>query len=83
MITATVTKVNNMYNVTIQQAITNNDFGALKSLVNKKYHYAKIPTITKEQLENYKLSCINSGKTHLIQAFDKYLFNIYAVDDVV
>lgn len=66
------------YNVTIAQAIQCNDFGTLKSLVNKQYHYAALPTISELQIENFKLSCVYSNRKHLLPAFEKYSYNVFA-----
>lgn len=60
-----------MYNISITEAIKFNDIGVLKSLVDRQYYNASIPTISKEQIEIYKLTCIYSGNPHLVSVFAK------------
>ena len=61
-----------MYGQTIGTAITNNDFGTLKQLLNRHYYNTTIPTISDKVVENAKLKCIYSGKEHLLDAFKQY-----------
>ncbi len=61
-----------MYGQTIGKAITNNDFGTLRQLLNQHYYNTNIPTMTEKMVENAKLMCIYSGKEHLLDAFKKY-----------
>ena len=57
----------------IGRAINNNDIGSLKKLLRECYFDTNLPTMTKADVDNFRMMCIFSKKYNLVAIFDNFI----------